>query len=145
MESQGHRMPDDKIRREIEDILSRLDAFVPEESVAGRMRRRSSDSAAAFGRAIIAPLARISLRQVMLTALALVVLGFLAMRVHPLFGRWVLVGGVILFLTSFALSFFSRGAARTERRWRGQPLELDEPSLGDRLRAWLQAKRRRRR
>lgn len=138
-------MPDDKIQREIEDILNRLDGFVPEESVASRMRRRSSDAAAAFGRAIIAPLARISLRQVMLTALVLVVLGFLAMRVHPLFGRWVLVGGVILLLTSFALSFLSRGPAKTERRWRGRSMELDEPSLGDRLRAWLQAKRRPRR
>jgi hypothetical protein len=76
------------------------------------------------------------------TALALVVLGFLAMRVHPLFGRWVLVGGVILFLTSFALSFFSRGPAKTERRWRGQPMELNEPSLAERLRAWLQSRRR---
>jgi hypothetical protein len=135
-------MPDDKIEREIEDILNRLDDFVPEETVADRMRRRSSDAAAAFGRAIIAPLARISLRHVMLTALALVVLGFLAMRVHPLFGRWVLVGGVILFLTSFALSFFNRGPAKTEKRWRGQPMELNERSLGDRLRAWLQSRRR---
>ena len=137
-------MPDDKIQREIEDILSRLDAFVPEESVASRMRRRSSDAAAAFGRAIIEPLARISLRQVMLTALILVIVGFFAIREHPLFGRWVLIAGVILFLTSFALSFFSRGgrAAKEEKRWRGRPMELDEPSLADRLRAWLQGKRR---
>lgn len=135
-------MPDDRIQREIEDILSRLDAFVPEEGVASRMRRRSSEAAAAFGRAVIAPLARISLRQVMLAALALVVLGFLAQRVHPIFGRWVLVAGVILLLTSFALSLFSRGATKPERRWRGRPLELREPSLGDRLRSWLRAKRR---
>ncbi len=135
-------MPDDKIQREIEDILNRLDNFVPEESVASRMRRRSSGAAAGFGRALLAPLAGISLRQVMLTALILVVVGFLAMRIHPLFGRWVLVGGVILFLTSFALSFFSRGPAKTEKHWRGRPLELDEPSLGDRLRAWLQSRRR---
>ncbi len=135
-------MPDDKIEREIEDILSRLDDFVPEETVADRMRRRSSGAAAAFGRAIIAPLAGISLRHVMLTALILVIVGFLGMRIHPLFGRWVLVGGVILLLTSFALSLFSRGPTKTEKRWRGQPLELNEPSLGDRLRAWLQSKRR---
>ena len=135
-------MPDDKIQREIEDILNRLDNFVPEESVASRMRRHSSGAAAGFVRAMLAPLAGISLRQVMLTALILVVVGFIAMRINPLFGRWVLVGGVILFLTSFALSFFSRGPAKTEKRWRGQPIELHEPSLGDRLRAWLQSRRR---
>ena len=136
-------MPDDKIQREIEDILNRLDAFVPEEGVASRMRRRSSGAANSFGRAIIAPLARISLRQVMLTALILVVVGFIGMRVNPLFGRWLLIGGVILFLTSFALSFFSRSSPPiTEKRWRGQPMELREPGLSDRLRSWLQSKRR---
>src|SRR3970282_2397275 len=99
-------MPDDRIQREIEDILSRLDAFVPEEGVASRMRRRSSDAAAAFGRALIEPGARISLRQVMLTALILGIVGFFGLRVYPVFGRWVLIAGVILLLTSFALSFF---------------------------------------
>ena len=138
-------MPDDKIQREIEDILNRLDEFVPEESVVSRMRRRSSGGAASFARALLAPLARISLRQVLLASLVLVVVGFLAMRVHPLFGRWALVGGLLLFFTSFALSVFSRSSPQTENRWRGRPIDLGTPSLSDRLRAWLQAKRRPRR
>ena len=139
-------MPDDRIQREIEDILNRLEEFVPEESATTRMRRRSSGAAASFARAVLGPLARISLRQVMLTALVLIVLALLAMRIHPLFARWAIIAGVILFLTSFALSFFNRGSPpKVEKRWRGRPLELDEPTLGERLRAWLQAKRRQRR
>jgi hypothetical protein len=143
-------MPDDRsspdrIQREIEDILNRLDAFVPEESAARRARRRSSSAASSFVHALLSPLASISLRQVMLAAIILVFVGFVGMRVHPLIGRWVLVGGVILFLTSFALSFAGRGAPASERRWRGRPLELNGPGLGDRLRAWLHAKRRPRR
>ncbi len=143
-------MPDDKIQREIEEILNRLDEFVPEEGLASRMRRRSGEGASGLvnglARALLAPLVGISLRQVLLTSLMLVVVGFLAMRVHPIFGRWILVGGLILFFTSFALSFFSRGPAKTEpRRWRGRSIELNKPSLGDRLRAWLQAKRHPRR
>ena len=138
-------MPDDKIQREIEEILNRLDTFVPEERVTSRVRRRSSDAATSFGRAVIEPLARISLRQVMLAAVALILLGVISMRAHPV-GTWLLVAGVILFLTSFVLSFFSRGSSpKVGKRWRGQPMDLDEPSLGDRLRAWLQAKRRPRR
>ncbi len=138
-------MPDDRIQREIEDILNRLDEFVPEETVASRMRRRSSDAAARFGRALIAPLARISLGQVMLAAVVLIVVAFFGMRIHPLFARWVLIAGMILFLTSFALSFFNRGApAKMEQRWRGRPMELDGPSLGDRLRAWWGRQRGRR-
>lgn len=139
-------MPDDKIQREIEEILNRLDEFVPEERPPSRLRRRSSQLAGALGRALLRPVARISLRQVMLTSLALIVLAFFAMRIHPLFARYVIIAGVILFLTSFALSFVSRGSPPTvEKHWRGRPIELNEPSFADRLRAWLQARRRQRR
>jgi len=140
-------MPDDRVQREIEEILNRLDTFVPEEQVTSRVRRRSSDATAAFSRAVLAPLARISLRQVMLTALALILLGAISMRAHPV-GAWILIAGVILFLTSFALSIFNRPSSpspKIEKRWRGQPMELNEPTLSERLRAWLQAKRRPRR
>ena len=138
-------MPDDKIQREIEDILNRLDDFVPEESVTSRVRRRSSDAAGSFLHTLLSPIAAISLQQVMIAALVLILVGFIGMRVNPLIGRWVLVGGVILFLTTIALSLFNRPATtgpKIEKRWRGQPMDLAEPSLGDRLRAWFQAKKR---
>ena len=137
-------MPDDKIEREIEDILNRLEEFVPDESAASRMRRRSSGVASAIVRALLRPLAAISIRQVMLTALFLIIVGFLGMRIHPIFGRWLLVGGIILFLTSFALSFLNRGSSppAIEKRWRGQPLELREPPLAERIRDWLKSLRR---
>ncbi len=139
-------MPDDKIKREIEDILNKLDDFVPDETAAEKMRRRSSGAAASVVRALLAPFTRISIRQVMLTALVIIVVGFLAMRVNPIFGRYALIAGVILFVTSFALSFFSRSSGTTppavEQRWRGQPIDLNEPSLPDRIKAWLKSRRR---
>ncbi len=139
-------MADDKIKREIEDILNKLDDFVPDESAADKMRRRSSGAAASVVRALLAPFTRISIRQVMLTALFIIVVGFLAMRVNPIFGRYALIAGVILFVTSFALSFFSRSSGTTpppvEKRWRGQPIDLNEPSLPDRIKAWLKSRRR---
>ncbi len=139
-------MPDDKIKREIEDILNKLDNFVPEESATEKARRRSSGAIASVLRTILAPFTRISIQQVMLTALVIMVVGFLAMRVHPIYGRYVLIAGVILFLTSFALSFFSRSSdppqSSSEKRWRGQPIDLDEPSLPNRIKAWLKSLRR---
>ena len=137
-------MADDKMKREIEDILNRLDSFVPEESTVSRMRRRSSGGFANFVRALLGPLARISLGQVLLTSLALIIVAFFGRRVSPVF-NWVMIAALLLFLTAFALSFFNRGPAKTEHRWLGRIVELDQPSLADRLRAWLQAKRRRRR
>jgi hypothetical protein len=137
-------MPEDRIQREIEDILNRLDTFLPEESVTTKVRRRSSGAAASFLHALIEPLAHVSLRQVMLTAIVLIIVGFFAGKAYPEFGRWTLIGGVILLLAGFATSFFSRERPQaTERRWRGQPMVLAPPTLGDRLRAWLRAKRRR--
>ena len=116
---------------------------MPEESAASRMRRRSSGVAMAIVRALLAPLAAISIRQVMLTALILIVVGFLGMRIHPIYGRWLLVGGIILFLTAFAISFVHRGSPpAVEKRWRGQPLELREPPLAERIRDWLKSLRR---
>lgn len=139
-------MPDDKIKREIEDILNKLDDFVPDETPADKMRRRSSGAAASVMRALLAPFTRIQIRQVMLTALVIIVVGFLAMRVHPIFGRYALIAGVILFLTSFALSFFNRSSGPPppagEQRWRGQPIDLNGPTLPNRIKAWLKARRR---
>lgn len=135
-------MPDDRIQREIEDILNKLDEFVPEKRTSRRIQRRSSEAAAAFGRAVLGPIARISLSHVMLAALALIFIAFFGMRVRLPFAFWVLIGGLILFGTAFALSFVSRGAPETEKRWRGRAVDYDEPSLGDRLRAWFKSKRR---
>ncbi len=136
-------MPDDRIQREIEDILNKLDDFVPEKRPSRRIRRRSSDAAAAFGRAVLGPIARISLSHVMMAALAMIVIAFfLGMKIQPLFARWAILAGLILFGTAFALSFVSRGAPETDKRWRGRAIEYREPSLGDRLRAWFKSKRR---
>jgi len=135
-------MADDRIKREIEDILSRLD-----DLPAGRkpipFRKRSAGATGSFTRGLIEPLTRISLRHVMLTALVLIIVGFFAQGAWGPAGRWMLIAGLVLFLTSFVLSFFNRGGTATspryEKRWRGQPMDLDprNPTLSQRLRAWL--------
>ncbi len=141
-------MPEDKVQREIEDILNRLDTFLPEESVASRVRKRSSSAVTSLLQSIVAPVTHISLRQVILGALGLILAGFLVRYSYPSAGYWILIAGVVLLLGSFALSFFSRtgssGASATEKHWRGQPMVLHSPSLGDRLRTWFRTKRRQR-
>lgn len=137
----------DNIEREIEEILSRLEEFVPEEGVAHRMRRRSSNWAANLHRAIVSRLAGISLGQIMLASLVLVLAALLFGRVNPLLARWVIIAALILFFTSFVLSLrpsrAAKGGPTVEKRWRGQVMDLSEPSLAERLRAWLRGKRRR--
>jgi len=133
----------DNIEREIEEILSQLDEFVPEEGVARRVRRRSSDWAANLNRAITSRLARVSLGRIMLVALGLVLVALLFGRVNPLLARWVIIAGLVLFFTSWILSLrFSQGRS-AQRLWRGQAVDLSQPSLSERVRSWLRGKRRR--
>lgn len=133
----------DNIEREIEEIPSQLDEFVPEEGVARRVRRRSSDWAANLNRAITSRLARVSLGRIMLVALGLVLVALLFGRVNPLLARWVIIAGLVLFFTSWILSLrFSQGRS-AQRLWRGQVVDLSQPSLSERVRSWLRGKRRR--
>jgi len=131
------------IEREIEEILSQLDEFVPEEGVARRVRRRSSDWAANLNQAITSRLARVSLGRIMLVALGLVLVALLFGRVNPLLARWVIIAGLVLFFTSFILSLRLGRGRSVQRRWRGQVVDLSQPSLSERLRSWLRGKRRR--
>jgi hypothetical protein len=140
-------MPDDKVKREIEELLNRLDDFVPEQGQS-RKERKTSAVRPSVGDDLLSQLGNISLKHVMLAAFALVVVAFLAMPVAPMLGRWIAIGGLILFVTAFALSFFNRtpSAPRVERRWRGEVIDLDSegagPSFRERLRAWFESKRR---
>lgn len=130
-------MPDDDIEREIKDILDRLDNFVPEESVASRFSKRTSQWASDVQRAVVSRLARISLGQVMLAALAMIVLAWLFRYVNPGVARWVIIGGVILLVVSFVASLRGSRTSKNEKRWRGRVIDLSGPSFADRLRAWL--------
>jgi hypothetical protein len=133
-------MPDDKIQREIEDLLSRLDDL-PAERKPIPMRRRSRQASSFVGGA----LANLSVRHVMIASLALIVFGFVAKKAYPDFGQWTLIAGVLLFVTAIVLSALNRGgppAPASEKRWRGQSMNLTGPTLGDRVRAWFGAKRR---
>jgi VIT1/CCC1 family predicted Fe2+/Mn2+ transporter len=131
----------DKIEREVEEILRKLDKFVPEESRLARVRRRLRQAASDLLHTVLARLSRVSLGQVMLASLILVVVAFFFRAASPTLARWAIIGGLILFLTAFVLSLLG-GRSRYERRWRGQVIDLSEPSLGSRLRSWLQRRSR---
>jgi len=131
----------DNIEREVEEILRKLDKFVPEEGRLARARRRLGQAASDLWHTLLARLSHISLGQVMLASLILVVVAFLFRSASPTLARWAIIGGLILFFSVFGLSLLG-GRSRYERRWRGQVIDLSEPSLGSRLRHWLQRRSR---
>ena len=133
-------MPD-KIEREVEEILRKLDRFVPEEGRLARTRRRLVQAVSDFSHALMVRLSRVSLGHLMLVSLVLVVLAFFFRSASPTLARWVIIGGLILFFGAFVLSLLG-GRSQYERRWRGQVIDLSEPSLGSRLRNWFQRRSR---
>ena len=129
----------DRIEREIEEILRKIDNFVPE-----RARRPAPKAGQSFSAAqgwLQKRLARISLSQVMMWSLLVVVIAFFARGVPPM--TWVMVGALIVFATAFILSRMGGGKrAVVEKRWRGEPLDLSAPTWPERLKAWWKGRKR---
>ena len=133
----------DRIEREIEEILKKIDKF-PEGSRQARVRRpggngparRSSTGASKW-------LSSVTMRKVMMWALVAVIVAFFLRGIPG--GYWLLIGAIIVFVTAFILSTRGGGGAptSTEKRWRGQPLDLSEPGWPDRFKAWWKSRKRR--
>lgn len=127
----------DRIEREIEELLRKLDDFVPERT-RPPVRRAGRSFSAARGW-LLRSLARISLKRVAMWALIVVVVAFFFRGLPG--ATWLMVGGLIVFATAYLLSRRG-GGPRVEKRWRGQPLDLSGPGWPDRVKAWLKGRRR---
>ena len=152
-------MPD-KVQREIEELLDKLDTFVPEERFASKIRdRRKREKAAArtgptLGERVGRRFSGITLGHIMLAGLACFVIAFFARDALGDAGRWLSIAGLLLTLTAFVLSIrskssgsrtplFRAGSGRVQKRWRGQVIEYGEPSTVDRVRGWFRRRDRR--
>src|SRR5690349_2537393 len=107
----------DRVEREIEEILKKIDDFVPEGSRGRRPQRRqarpvpqgSHTTSGWFGRTI----ASISLSQIMWWSLFVVLVSFFARAVPGI--EWVMIGALIVFATAFFLSL-GRGSGNAAQR-----------------------------
>lgn len=131
----------DRIEREIEEILKKIEHF-PDRKSGRQPPRRQGPSG---GGVIQRWLARISLRKVMMWALFAVIVAFFLRGVPGAY--WILIGALVIFATAFILSTRGGGPAsnRYEKRWRGQPIDLSGPSgpsWPNRIKAFLKGKKR---
>jgi hypothetical protein len=132
-------MPD-KFEREIEDILSRLDNF-PQRGPSDRARRAVSNRVGDFHRRFTLRLARLSVGQIMLGGIVMILVGYFFRALIPEIWYYVVILGLVLFFTSFALSLFGAGRAGSSSQtyWRGRPVQsyyASGPDLAKRFRAW---------
>jgi hypothetical protein len=143
----------DRVQREIEELLDRLDTFVPEERLISKIKKRRQATAGpnAFQRARASfsrRFSRITLGHVMIAGLALLLLSSFAPGLFYGHARTAMLIGLILTGAAFVLSVFGWDSRRTitggapQRRWRGQVIDYAEPTRASRVRDWLRGRRR---
>ncbi len=139
-------MPDDRLEREINEILDNIERFPGPESRRVRARkrllRRLANSIANSQRAMARQLSRISIGQLMLLSFLIIGGSIFFRRFSPLLMQWALLAGVVLFVSTFAILVFTRGGSSQQGYWRGREIGSDSPSIATRLRRWFSDRRR---
>ena len=92
-----------RIEREIEEILSRLDEFVPEESRSRRLRRRLGAILTSAGERMAAATRRLSGGHVVLGAAVLLLAAMLLRSSFPLAAKWATYLGVAVIFAAIFL------------------------------------------
>ena len=118
-------MPD-RIQREVEDLLSRIDAFPRKRPLWSRAR-------SAIGgwlhnlRSLSLP--RLSAGHVLLIAIGIIVAAWVILPGGTDAVRWVIAAGIVLFIGAFIFSL-RRQSRPAEKYWRDKPLDLHGGSRG---------------
>ena len=142
----------DRVQREIEELLDKLDNFVPEQRFTEKIRERARRNDAASP----GPLARlgkrikrVSLGQMLLAGFVLILFSYFFRG--PLGGAstWLIGTGLVMAAVAFVLSITRGGTSASvggtvQKRWRGQVIEYSPgPTPADRIRGWFRNRRRR--
>jgi hypothetical protein len=140
----------DKVQREIEELLGKLDNFVPEERLVSKIKsKRRAEAGPGLVERMLKRASRITLGHVMLAGLALLLAASFAPGIFIGYARYAMILGLLMTGGAFVMSVIGWDSRRTiaggtsEKRWRGQVINYSEPSAPSRFRDWLRGKRRR--
>jgi hypothetical protein len=141
----------DKFEREIDEILSKIHDFPQRPAAPRRAGNRIAQRIGGVQRSLAVRFSRISVSQVMLTAMGLMVLSYFFKAALAELWVYGLILGLILFFTAFALSLRpgGRSPGGSEPYFRGQPrsyyTRANNSQMYARIRAWWRQQRRPRR
>lgn len=139
----------DKVQREIEELLGKLDNFVPEERLVSKIKsRRRAETGPGLTERLLKRISHVTLGHVMLAGLALLLLSSFAPGLFGGYAHGAMILGLLLTGGAFVMSVIGWDSQRTitggtaPKRWRGQVIDYSTPSPTSRLRNWLSGKRR---
>jgi hypothetical protein len=131
----------DQLQREIEEILNKLDEFIPEQKATSRIRKQWSEKLHAFGGRLGGLVSHVSMGYLMIVSLVLIFIAF-AFRSSAI-GQYSMIAGLSLLGLTIVVSFLANRRSRSEKRWRGQVVDLSAPGPLDRLQGWFKKRRSR--
>jgi len=112
-------MPD-RLQREVEDLLARLDKFPPRKPLWKRVRDSVGGSLRSAASALRFP--ALSAGHVLLIGIALIV-GTWVLIPGADIARWLIAAGIVLFIGAFIFSL-RRQSRPPERYWRDKPMDV---------------------
>ena len=124
-------MPD-RIKQEIEELLARLDTFPPPRP----WYKRAWDSVTGWFAGVWHAIGslrvpHLSAGHILLGAIAAVVLVFLIAPDGDA-SKWIIAGGIVIFILAFIFSLRRHSSKPTEKYWRDRPLDVDRGKGRDR-------------
>jgi len=106
----------DRIQREIEELLDKLDTFVPEERLASKIRNRSKrkepTTPGALQRSLSERRTHFA-RQLIIGGIALLLIAFFFRGPLGSAASWLMIVGLVLAGAAFVLSLITGGTGRT--------------------------------
>jgi hypothetical protein len=124
----------DRLRQEIDEILSKYEKFPLREPLPRRLRRKTAELTGAAGRLLAAPLRYVTAGRLMVLGVILILAAYFSWGGGSI-TQFVVIAALIVFALAFLVSL-RRRSPHIEQRWRGRPLDLQEPSVGARIRSW---------
>lgn len=113
-----------RIQREVEELLDKLEKFPPKRSLPARIADALAAPFRAVGRSyrgLAVP--RVTAGHVLLAGLAIIVVAYVVGGTGS-FWRWIIAGGIVLFVGAFLFSLRRQSSGPQEKYWRDKPLEL---------------------
>jgi hypothetical protein len=113
-----------RIQREVEELLDKLEKFPPKRPLPARVADALAAPFRAVGRSyrgLAVP--RVTAGHVLLAGLAIIVVAYVAGGTGS-FWRWIIAGGIVLFVGAFLFSLRRQSSGPQEKYWRDKPLDL---------------------
>jgi len=126
-----------RIQREVDELLSRLDQFPPKKPASRRIRDAITRPFRSLGRAVSGfRLPAITAGHVLLAAIIIIVVAYVAGGDSGIW-TYIIAAGVLLFVLAFVMSLRRQsGGGSAPKYWRDRPLDLKRGGGGDERSWW---------